>query len=99
METMTDLGVTGILEMPPAGTLTGIAKRALTGVQTFALHPPDQPAPARALRPRPRGSPQVDPPPPRQPLVAQAAPTLRRATAAPDSRGAGRRSGNPSSVF
>ncbi|MCU1500322.1 MAG: acyltransferase protein, partial [Acidimicrobiales bacterium] len=27
METFTDLGVTGILEMPPAGTLTGIAKR------------------------------------------------------------------------
>ncbi|HSP59697.1 MAG TPA: ACP S-malonyltransferase, partial [Ornithinimicrobium sp.] len=31
METMQDLGVTGILEMPPAGTLTGIAKRALKG--------------------------------------------------------------------
>ncbi|MFA6573882.1 MAG: ACP S-malonyltransferase, partial [Nocardioides sp.] len=26
LDTMTDLGVTGILEMPPAGTLTGIAK-------------------------------------------------------------------------
>jgi [acyl-carrier-protein] S-malonyltransferase len=42
METMSDLGVTGVLEMPPAGTLTGIAKRALKGVETFALKTPDQ---------------------------------------------------------
>jgi [acyl-carrier-protein] S-malonyltransferase len=42
LETMEDLGVTGILEMPPAGTLTGIAKRALKGVETFALKTPDQ---------------------------------------------------------
>ncbi len=42
LETMADLGVTGILEMPPAGTLTGIAKRALKGVDTFALKTPDQ---------------------------------------------------------
>jgi [acyl-carrier-protein] S-malonyltransferase len=42
METMRDLGVTGILEMPPAGTLTGIAKRQLKGVETFALKTPDQ---------------------------------------------------------
>ena len=41
METMLDLGVTGILEMPPAGTLTGIAKRALKGVETFALKGPE----------------------------------------------------------
>lgn len=42
LDTMADLGVTGILEMPPAGTLTGIAKRALKGVETFALKTPDQ---------------------------------------------------------
>jgi [acyl-carrier-protein] S-malonyltransferase len=42
LETMRDLGVTGLLEMPPAGTLTGIAKRALPGVETFALKTPDQ---------------------------------------------------------
>ena len=41
METMADLQVTGILELPPAGTLTGIAKRALKGVETFALKTPD----------------------------------------------------------
>ena len=42
MESFLDLGVTGILEMPPAGTLTGIAKRNLKGVETFALKGPDQ---------------------------------------------------------
>jgi [acyl-carrier-protein] S-malonyltransferase len=42
MEAMLDLGVTGLLEMPPAGTLTGIAKRAMKGVETFALKTPDQ---------------------------------------------------------
>lgn len=42
LQTMADLGVTGVLEMPPAGTLTGIARRALPGVETFALKTPDQ---------------------------------------------------------
>lgn len=49
METMSDLGVTGILEMPPAGTLTGIARRAMKGVATFALRTPDQLDEARAF--------------------------------------------------
>lgn len=49
LDTMSDLGVTGILEMPPAGTLTGIAKRALKGVETFALKTPDQLDEARAF--------------------------------------------------
>jgi [acyl-carrier-protein] S-malonyltransferase len=39
---MADLGVTGLLEMPPAGTLTGIAKRNLPGVQLFTLNTPEQ---------------------------------------------------------
>jgi len=42
METMADLGVTGLLELPPAGTLTGIAKRNLKGVELFSLNTPDQ---------------------------------------------------------
>ncbi|HSI92659.1 MAG TPA: acyltransferase domain-containing protein [Jiangellaceae bacterium] len=49
METMGDLGVTGLLEVPPAGTLTGLAKRALPGVETFALKTPDQVDDARAF--------------------------------------------------
>ncbi len=49
MDTMLDLGVTGLLEMPPAGTLTGIARRAMKGVETFALKTPDQLDDARAF--------------------------------------------------
>ncbi len=49
METMLDLGVTGMLEMPPAGTLTGIARRAMKGVETFALKTPEQLDDARAF--------------------------------------------------
>ncbi len=41
METFTDLGVTGIIEIPPAGTLTGLAKRGIKGVETLALKSPD----------------------------------------------------------
>jgi [acyl-carrier-protein] S-malonyltransferase len=42
LQAMADLGVTGMLELPPAGTLTGIAKRNLKGVELFALNTPDQ---------------------------------------------------------
>lgn len=42
LETMSHLGVTGVLELPPAGTLTGIAKRNLKGVEVFNLNTPDQ---------------------------------------------------------
>ncbi len=42
LQAMADLGVTGLLELTPAGTLTGIAKRNLKGVELFALSTPDQ---------------------------------------------------------
>lgn len=41
MQTMMDLGVTGLIELPPAGTLVGLAKRAMPGVETLALKTPD----------------------------------------------------------
>ena len=47
MDAMLDSGVTGLLELPPAGTLVGIARRALKGVETFALKTPDQLSAAR----------------------------------------------------
>ena len=49
MQTMSELGVTGLLELPPAGTLTGIAKRNLKGVELFTLNTPDQLEEARAF--------------------------------------------------
>ena len=41
MQAMGDLGVTAVIEIPPAGTLTGLIKRALPGVETLALKTPD----------------------------------------------------------
>lgn len=41
METMLELGVSGLIELPPAGTLVGLAKRAMKGVETLALKTPD----------------------------------------------------------
>jgi [acyl-carrier-protein] S-malonyltransferase len=49
LRTMDDLGVTAIIELPPAGTLTGLAKRALPGVALLALKTPDQLDAARDL--------------------------------------------------
>jgi [acyl-carrier-protein] S-malonyltransferase len=49
MRTMADLGVTAIIELPPAGTLTGLARRALPGVAQLALKTPDQLDAARDL--------------------------------------------------
>lgn len=49
METFKELGVTGIIEVSPGGTLVGIAKRALPGVQTLALKTPDDLDAARTL--------------------------------------------------
>ncbi|WP_017593724.1 ACP S-malonyltransferase [Nocardiopsis potens] len=40
-QTLADLGVTAIIELPPAGTLTGLAKRALRGVELLAVKTPD----------------------------------------------------------
>jgi [acyl-carrier-protein] S-malonyltransferase len=41
MQTMLDLGVTALVELPPAGTLVGLAKRAMPGVATLAVKTPD----------------------------------------------------------
>jgi [acyl-carrier-protein] S-malonyltransferase len=38
--TMRQENVTAIIEFPPAGTLTGIAKRELRGVPTYAVKSP-----------------------------------------------------------
>lgn len=40
MKTLADLGTTAVLEVPPAGTLAGLIKRALPGVETLALKSP-----------------------------------------------------------
>jgi [acyl-carrier-protein] S-malonyltransferase len=49
MRTMAELGVTALIELPPAGTLTGLARRALPGVKQLAIKTPDQLDAARDL--------------------------------------------------
>lgn len=49
MERFADLGVTGLIEVAPAGTLVGLAKRGLKGVQTLALKTPDDLDAARTM--------------------------------------------------
>lgn len=49
METMLQRGVTGLLELCPGGTLTGLARRGMKGVETLALKTPDDLDEARAF--------------------------------------------------
>ncbi|MFB9236069.1 acyltransferase domain-containing protein [Plantactinospora siamensis] len=52
MRTMADLGVTGVLELPPAGTLAGLVKRELKGdgaPEIVTLNTPDDLPAARDL--------------------------------------------------
>ncbi|MFL6178668.1 MAG: acyltransferase domain-containing protein [Actinomycetes bacterium] len=49
MQTMVDLGVTALIEVPPAGTLAGLAKRAMPDVEVVALKTPDDLEAAREL--------------------------------------------------
>jgi [acyl-carrier-protein] S-malonyltransferase len=49
LATMAELGVTALIELLPGGTLTGMAKRALPGVELLAIKTPDQLDAARAL--------------------------------------------------
>jgi len=47
METLKTLGVTGVIELPPAGTLVGLLKRAVPEIETFALKSADDLSAAR----------------------------------------------------
>ncbi|MBV1778645.1 ACP S-malonyltransferase [Paeniglutamicibacter sp. ABSL32-1] len=49
MEQLAAQGVTGIIELPPAGTLVGLARRGLKGIPTLALKSPEDLEAARAF--------------------------------------------------
>jgi [acyl-carrier-protein] S-malonyltransferase len=49
MESMAGLGATAFIELPPAGTLTGLARRALPDVARVSLKTPDDLQAARSL--------------------------------------------------
>lgn len=84
LETMADLGVTGILEMPPAGTLTGIARRALKGVDTFAFKGPEQIEEARAFCDKHGETSVIDTTPTWRMVVSPAKGTFHMSSAAAD---------------
>jgi len=63
METFKDFGVTGLIEIPPAGALTNMAKRGLPGVEVLALKSPDQLSEAhRMIREHAQPNPLADTP-------------------------------------
>ena len=47
MQTLKNLGVTGVIELPPAGTLVGLLKRGAPEIETFALKSADDVSAAR----------------------------------------------------
>ena len=61
--TLADLGVTAIIELPPAGTLAGLAKRALKGIEIVTLNTPDDLPAARDLIARHAPAPTHEPTP------------------------------------
>jgi [acyl-carrier-protein] S-malonyltransferase len=78
LRSLGDLGVTAVIELPPAGTLTGLVKRALPGVETVALKTPgDLPAALSLVERHGTPSPIADLPTWRL-LVAPSKGTFRR---------------------
>jgi [acyl-carrier-protein] S-malonyltransferase len=49
MQRLQDMGVSGVLELPPAGTLTGLAKRGMRGTAGLAVKTPEDLSAARAF--------------------------------------------------
>jgi [acyl-carrier-protein] S-malonyltransferase len=76
MQSMLDLGVSAVIELPPAGTLTGLARRAMPGVETLAIKTPDDLPAARALVER-HALPMTEPGPGWRLAVAPVAGTFR----------------------
>jgi [acyl-carrier-protein] S-malonyltransferase len=76
MQTMRDVGVTAVIELPPGGTLTGLVRRALPGVETLAMKSPADLDAARVLLQRHNHAP-TEPAPSWRIAVAPIAGTFR----------------------
>lgn len=81
MQAMADLGVTGVIEVPPAGTLTALIKRALPDVETVALKTPADLEAARDLAARHGSASPMDGSPTWRMLVAKTKGHIRLADA------------------
>ena len=73
---LTDIGVTALIELPPAGTLAGLAKRALSGIEILTLNTPDDLPAARDLIARHGVLPSGEPTPQFRVVVSTAAGTF-----------------------
>lgn len=73
MQTLAEIGVTAVVELPPAGTLAGLVKRALKGVEIVAVNTPDDLPSARDLIARHGVAPGAEPAPHFRVVVSGAA--------------------------
>ncbi|HET6215087.1 MAG TPA: acyltransferase domain-containing protein [Micromonosporaceae bacterium] len=73
MHGLGDLGVTAVIELPPAGTLAGLVKRTLKGVEIVTLNTPDELPAARDLIARHGVAPNAEPAPQFRVVVSPAA--------------------------
>jgi [acyl-carrier-protein] S-malonyltransferase len=89
MRTMESMGVTALIELPPAGTLTGLAKRAVRGIDLVSLKTPDDLAAAQALLAEHADSHVDHHAPEWRLLVAPAGGTFRAPDGHPDAVGPG----------
>jgi [acyl-carrier-protein] S-malonyltransferase len=76
MATLADLAVTAVIELAPAGTLAGLAKRALKGVEIVTVNTPDDLEAARDAIARHGAAPTHEPHPQFRVVVASAAGTF-----------------------
>lgn len=82
MTTLADLGVTAAVELAPGGTLTGLLRRAMPGVETLAITTPDDLPAARAMLDR-HAVTTSEPAPSWRVAVAPVAGTFRRTQTEP----------------
>jgi [acyl-carrier-protein] S-malonyltransferase len=76
MATLADLGVTAVVELAPAGTLAGLVKRELKGIEIVSVNTPDDLAKARDTIARHGSAPSHEPHPQFRVVVASAAGTF-----------------------
>jgi [acyl-carrier-protein] S-malonyltransferase len=61
LRTLAEIGVTAVVELPPAGTLAGLVKRELRGMEIVAVNTPDDLGPAADLISRHAVAPSNEP--------------------------------------